>query len=709
MAASERDAVLDMVSATNSNPRRPLLPSAALSEEEEDFIDRRVGRLPFVGGGEGRDLWEADANGHDTVLSRCVRHLCGLSYRTSMAYNERFQEAGMLTILFALVICSIIHQSKNEDINPLIPDPPVARGNVEKRCFPLTGWQMPDCTTCDVKNWQSDPDCNTCKPGHYGAFCNRTCPGMQNQSEGTMVPACSGHGFCDDGVYGTGKCSCNVLWRGDLWRNPTIYDCASFNYVYVFTITLAFVMTPFWAKLGECSRSKDPRCSAVFGWIWWFGRTSHPSNWLAECCCCCCFFRDNPRARASAKQRQDAFRMSPPRYHVFQGMVQGSFLLLIALIASIPKIEHFYVLLPSIATISIVLILTRKQGTIYGQSVMKLAGQYVAAQTQVEEKKADIQKLQGAYLIAEEDVTFTNRLSAGGFGEVWKGTFKRLPGLPVAIKKIFLTPENMDLILEMGIFGDKEIKLLMRLNNERVVTFFGAGTLRGSGQPFLVSEFMDGGDLRQLLDARAPAWPERVQIALDVADGMAYLHSVGLLHRDLKSLNVLLEKSSNRAKITDFGASRFTKEVQSRSLSSNDTRPNIAMPSGDTPGGAMKMMDAKTGAVGTLAWMAPEIMRQLRGNTVYGLASDVYSFGVVVYELLTLRAPWDRVDPPFALNTMRAVLAGGRPEVTEAVKTETRAQRGGDALLEMMRQCWDQDPSERPTFVHISASLRMIV
>ena len=59
-----------MVAETNSNPRRPLLLSAnKLSEEEEDFIDRRGGGLPFVRGGEGQDLWEADANGQDTFFS----------------------------------------------------------------------------------------------------------------------------------------------------------------------------------------------------------------------------------------------------------------------------------------------------------------------------------------------------------------------------------------------------------------------------------------------------------------------------------------------------------------------------------------------------------------------------------------------------------------------------------------------------------------
>ena len=220
--------------------------------------------------------------------------------------------------------------------------------------------------------------------------------------------------------------------------------------------------------------------------------------------------------------------MNPSKYHIFQGMIQGTCFLSVAVLLAIPaeyndsdKAKAVPRLgLVFLSAYFIVLTLARRQGDIYRQSVLKIASKYNQAKIQVEEGQADIVKLQQAYVISEDDVAFIDRLSAGGFGEVWKGTFKRIPGVPVAIKKIFLTPENMEVLLEQGIFGDQEIKLLMRLNNERVVKFFGAGTLKATGQPFLVNEFMDGGDLRVFLDNCEPAWKLRFQIALDIADGM---------------------------------------------------------------------------------------------------------------------------------------------------------------------------------------------
>lgn len=116
------------------------------------------------------------------------------------------------------------------------------------------------------------------------------------------------------------------------------------------------------------------------------------------------------------------------------------------------------------------------------------------------------------------------------------------------------------------VFREKEISLLMRTRHRRVVLFHGAGRLEKTGEIFLVSEFMPGGDLRTWLsDGREFSFRDRVDVARDIAEGMSFLHEKKLIHRDLKSLNVLMTvgrgKSSGapRAKIADFGLSRFTR------------------------------------------------------------------------------------------------------------------------------------------------------
>ena len=172
----------------------------------------------------------------------------------------------------------------------------------------------------------------------------------------------------------------------------------------------------------------------------------------------------------------------------------------------------------------------------------------------------EILEYQDGWKIDEDDLVWTQSLAAGGYGEVWKGKYAAFPGEIVAIKKFFITPDSMDEILTNGAFGDQEVALLTKTPSHRNVLFvIGAGQLKKSGQIFLVSEFMSGGDLRTLLDRTSELlpWERRVQIASDIAEGMAFLHSRGLIHRDLKSLNILLD-GRGRSKIADFGLSKVT-------------------------------------------------------------------------------------------------------------------------------------------------------
>ena len=126
-----------------------------------------------------------------------------------------------------------------------------------------------------------------------------------------------------------------------------------------------------------------------------------------------------------------------------------------------------------------------------------------------------------------------------------------------------------------AIFSNDEVKILIRTRHERLVMFFGCG-IADDGGYFLVMEFMDSGSLDRTLwndstTTVSKSWMQRIQILIDVADGLGYLHLYHkTIHLDLKSPNILLEKIvsnddatrrcksvTHRAKIADFGLSKI--------------------------------------------------------------------------------------------------------------------------------------------------------
>jgi serine/threonine protein kinase len=178
----------------------------------------------------------------------------------------------------------------------------------------------------------------------------------------------------------------------------------------------------------------------------------------------------------------------------------------------------------------------------------------------------------------------------------------------------------------------------------------------------IVTPYMSGGSLYQRLHSRARQLnpTQRTIIALGIAEGMEYLHSKRLLHRDLKSLNVVLDENDH-PKIADFGLSR---------------------PWGDS---------LMTQEVGTKKWMAPEVMR----GESYDEKADVYSFGIVLWELLTGCVPFD-----------------GMSDYQMATKVNQDGYRlplpatCPQKLGTLIRNCWDSNPTNRPTFKMISEMFR---
>lgn len=253
-------------------------------------------------------------------------------------------------------------------------------------------------------------------------------------------------------------------------------------------------------------------------------------------------------------------------------------------------------------------------------------------------------------LIKHEDVTLGKEIGKGVSGSVYLGTYN---GMEVAVKVLHhrsLTP------IEMESFR-REIYALSVLSHPNLLKFYGY-----SEEPFyLLTEYMPNGSLfKALRKKECPLTPTmKSLIAIDIARGVEYLHGKGFIHRDLKSLNILLDKNY-RAKICDFGMVRIKNEGPA------------------------------TGLVGTAHWMAPEV---LMSSPTYNQKVDSYSFGILLWELLTGEMPYYGMNPVQFIST---VIDGQRPQLPDDTPIKLR---------ELIVKCWDQDPAKRPTFTNIIQAL----
>jgi streptogramin lyase len=200
-------------------------------------------------------------------------------------------------------------------------------------------------------------------------------------------------------------------------------------------------------------------------------------------------------------------------------------------------------------------------------------------------------------------------LGRGGMGAVYRAEDVRL-GRKVALK--LLIPE----LAENERFRERflrESQTAASLDHPHIVPIYAAG--EADGQLYLAMRYVEGSDLRQLIAREAPLAPERVlRIAEQVGDALDAAHERGLIHRDVKPANVLVDERSGRVHcyLTDFGLTKQTSSI-----------------SGLTGTGEL---------VGTVEYVSPE---QIRGEPVDG-RSDLYSLGCVLYECLTGERPFAR-------------------------------------------------------------------
>ncbi|RLN58452.1 hypothetical protein BBJ28_00006018 [Nothophytophthora sp. Chile5] len=266
--------------------------------------------------------------------------------------------------------------------------------------------------------------------------------------------------------------------------------------------------------------------------------------------------------------------------------------------------------------------------------------------------------------ISYRTLRFGELIAKGANGEVWCGEYAQQK---VAIKRLL---EEMRGDLRCLEYFSKEIRLASSLEHPNIVRFVGV-SWRSLTELCMISEYLPHGDLAHYLAtprSRDLTWKqEKISLAVGIGNALVYLHSLApvIIHRDLKSLNVLLGEDFE-AKLSDFGLSR-----------------------------ERTFEETMTSGVGTLLWTAPEILRGDR----YSEKADIYSFGVVLSEL-------DTCLPPYKLNEEFA--RGGRNKHVELLPMIRNGQitprfrpSVPPGILALAQLCLDQDPNKRPNAMQI--------
>jgi serine/threonine protein kinase/tetratricopeptide (TPR) repeat protein len=245
-------------------------------------------------------------------------------------------------------------------------------------------------------------------------------------------------------------------------------------------------------------------------------------------------------------------------------------------------------------------------------------------------------------------------IGAGGMGVIYRALDTRLKR-PVAIK--FLSSELADASARRRF--QREAEMASALNHPHILTVHDVGEFED--RQYLVTEFVDGGTLRNWLQASQRSWRQIVELLTGVADALATAHQAGILHRDIKPENILVT-TSGYAKLADFGLAKLyegSTPADDRTRTELRTRPGVI--------------------AGTVAYMSPE---QASGQSL-DARSDIFSFGVVLFEALTGRRPF---TGPSDVDVSSAIIHQPAPPLPEAVPFPLRM---------VVEKALEKDPAER--------------
>jgi predicted ATPase len=251
------------------------------------------------------------------------------------------------------------------------------------------------------------------------------------------------------------------------------------------------------------------------------------------------------------------------------------------------------------------------------------------------------------------------RLGRGGMGEVYRAFDTKL-GRPVALK---LLPEGTVPDLRASRRFREEARLASALNHPHIVTVYSIE--EAEGHEFIVMELVEGETLQERAQRGPIPFPDLIELSIQVAEGLAAAHAIGLVHRDVKPANILVTPEG-RAKVADFGLAKRL----------------LAPAAGTDPGVTVEVLTGIGTVVGTPSYMSPE---QTRGEPL-DARSDLFSLGVTLYEAATGRLPF---QGPSALAVMHAI-ATTEPDPVRRLRPDAPPEF--DLVL---ARAMKKDPGER--------------
>jgi eukaryotic-like serine/threonine-protein kinase len=250
-------------------------------------------------------------------------------------------------------------------------------------------------------------------------------------------------------------------------------------------------------------------------------------------------------------------------------------------------------------------------------------------------------------------------LGAGGMGEVYRARDTRLRR-EVAVKVL---PDSFSSDSERLRRFEHEARAAGALNHPNILASYDVGAQNGC--PYLVSELLEGETLREPLRSGPLSVKKSIEIAVQIAQGIAGAHEKGIVHRDLKPANIFLT-TEGRVKILDFGLAKLSQQLTIDGAETDTL-------SAESDPGVM---------LGTMGYMSPE---QVRGKPA-DARSDIFALGTIIYEMVSGHSAFQKDS---AADTIAAILRQDPPELS--------AQGGKipPPIERLIRHCLEKNPAER--------------
>ncbi|NXE04355.1 LCK kinase, partial [Lophotis ruficrista] len=260
---------------------------------------------------------------------------------------------------------------------------------------------------------------------------------------------------------------------------------------------------------------------------------------------------------------------------------------------------------------------------------------------------------QDEWEVPRESLKLVEKLGAGQFGEVWMGFYNG--HTKVAIKNLKQGSMSPSAFLA-------EANLMKNLQHPRLVRLYAVVTKEPI---YIITEYMEKGSLVDFLKTSEGvklSINKLLDMAAQIAEGMAFIEAKNYIHRDLRAANILVSETLG-CKIADFGLARLIEDNE---------------------------YTAREGAKFPIKWTAPEAINY----GTFTIKSDVWSFGILLTEIVT----YGRIPYPGMTN----------PEVIQNLERGYRMPQPDNCpqeLYELMMQCWKESPEERPTFEYMKSVL----